>query len=215
MIVLRNKIFSSNAQLKGNPIHVAEYQTLGLIREIIKLIEFYDKQHNMVHWVRQEIVGKYFRETLRSGHLITDCFVRVIEDETTKNQAAIARFGLNLFKLSCGDNAIKEAFDEFKSGRSQNNKYSRDNSDILKIMKPDINLYRRAMKYMALSYSGQINPKVIPFYDPLIDELQVNYLSKELTNTKENIAYEIFIECLISIKGYPTDEIARILGTFD
>ena len=89
MIVLRNKIFSSNAQLKGNPIHVAEYQTLGLIREIIKLIEFYDKQHNMVHWVRQEIVGKYFRETLRSGHLITDCFATLYFFDLAPNNGTV------------------------------------------------------------------------------------------------------------------------------
>lgn len=117
--------------------------------------------------------------------------------------------------MSCGDDAIREVFGQFKKGRSENNKYSRDNSDILKIMKPDIDLYRRALKYMALSYSGQIDPRKIPFYDPLVDELQVDYMSKEATNTRGDFAYEIFIECLVNIKGYPTDEISRILGTFD
>lgn len=83
MILLRDKSFSSNAQLK-RPTHVAKLQTIGFIKEVIKLIEFYDKQHNMVHWIRQEIVGRYFRETLRARHLITDCFVRAVEDENTK-----------------------------------------------------------------------------------------------------------------------------------
>ena len=214
MILLRDKSFSSNAQLK-RPTHVAELQTIGFIKEVIKLIEFYDKQHNMVHWIRQEIVGRYFRETLRARHLITDCFVRAVEDENTKNKSARIRFDDYLWHMSCGDDAIREVFGQFKKGRSENNKYSKDNSDILKVMKPDIDLYRRALKYMALSYSGQIDPRKIPFYDPLVDELQVDYMSREVTNTRGDFAYEIFIECLVNIKGYPTDEISRILGTFD
>ena len=200
MIVLRNKNFTSNAQLR-NELSVAKAQGFGILIELIKIIEFYDVgQDNMRHWVSM-ITNKYFEEALRKDKFtITDCLVQ-FENPNNMNHA-LKHFRAGLRSIPMGKTFINLAFNEFNPGKEQFKKYSREYKNVLNTMQLNTDFYTRVMKYLALSFSGQINPKKVKFSDKIVDNLIVDYDSKEDSNVNLEGAKEILLDCIVSIKGY-------------
>ena len=196
------KLFSSRAALDGIPKNVLEQQSEGVLIELIKIIEFYDRDRNMRHWISDEIVNRYFKETIRAGSelLITDTLAR------GENKLPNRFFNV---KVSIGDNFIRETLGKFKPGKDQYNKYKKDYKVELDSMKHEdlVPFYKRVLKYLALSFSGQLNPKTVDFWDSIVDRTKVNYNSKSNTNRDLGEAKEILVTCIINIKGYETKSI--------
>ena len=207
MVRFKRKEFASIAQL-GDEVDVARMQGEGILIELIKVLEFYDKGRNMKHWLLEEIVGRYFKEAIVAGYLITDCLVQ-FEDRNT--QIISRHFVTNLNTvIPMGNKFIESVFNKFNPGKEQYRKYIKDYSTELSSMYLDIEFYKRVMKYLALSFSGQIDPRVIGFWDNSINRMQVNYDSEQRTNKDLSLASKIILECIVNIKGYEIDEIVRL-----
>lgn len=200
------KLFSSKAALNGRPENVYKDQSEGVLIELIKIIEFYDRDRNMRHWISDEIVNRYFKETVDADDdlVITDIFGRLESDIPKRFRQQKILLG-----LSRGDNFIRETLGKFKPGKDQYNKYKKDYKVELDSMDPDnlVPFYKRVLKYLALSFSGQLNPKNVDFWDSTVDRTKVNYNSKSETNRDLEEAKDILVTCIINIKGYETKSI--------
>ena len=222
MIIFRQKDFATKNQLKSS-YDVAERQIEPLIGEIIKLVEFYDLNVNMVHWIDNIIVGDLFKTTIESDNYISDCFVRA-EDNLNTPQIT-NRFGKSISNLPHGKSYIKYALLKFTKGKEWYNKYRDanyreilDNSFSESMRKePDkvVDYYQKIMKYIALSFTGQINPEHESFWEieRKLGRMSVDYESTYPLNTKFDKAEldRLFAKCLISIKSYENDKIGDLL----
>lgn len=206
-MILKRKIFASTAALRHNPGQVIKYQSSGVLIELIKSIEFYDKEFNMRHWLLDEIVGKYFSETLKAkgDYKITDTLAR-------GEKYLPKRFSTGK-NISSGPKFIRETLELFKPGKEPYKKYEGTYKEELSMMNINdlVSFYQRVLRYLALSFTGQINPDLVGFWDREVDLLVVDYESQDPLTRDLKAAKKVLLKCIINVKGYETPEIRKLL----
>lgn len=207
MIILRDKNFASRAEIGARPDKCAEKQCEGVLIELIKALEFYDRQSNMKHWLLEEIVGRYFKEAVVAGTSITDCLIRGDDGPEVKRRIGI--------RLTTGDKFIEEVFDLFKPGKEQYRKYASSYKNELDNLNLDVDIYKRALKYISLTFTGQIDPDVDDFWNNKISTMKVDYNSTCSLNTEVTKKTEhLLLQCIVNIKCYSTPEMDRLLRNY-
>lgn len=207
MIILRDKLFVAKNIIAGNPHKCAEFQGKGVLIELIKAIEFYDRQNNMKHWLLEEIVGKYFKEATAAGNLITDCLIRGEEREISSRRIGQVS--------STGAEFVEEVFDLFAPGNEQYRKYASSYKNELDNLNLDVDTYKRVLKYISLVFAGQIDLDVDDFWSNKISTMKVDYNSTCPLNTEVTERTErLLLQCIVNIKRYSTPEMDRLLRNY-
>jgi hypothetical protein len=159
-MIVKRKTFASKNAINDRPSNVIDLQAEGAMIELIKIIEFYDRETNMKHWIIEEIIGRYLKESVYPDYnetTFSDVFARAIESNLPRRYKG--------FIGSSGIPFIESVLNKFKPGKEQYRKYQGSYKTELENMTFDAEFYQRAAKYIALSLTEQINPEHMGFWD--------------------------------------------------
>lgn len=192
MLIIRRplqKEFASKNSL-GSIDDVVIKQNPGLNKELLKLLIMNSNGNDVRHWL-DEIVNRYIKEsiegkgvkTLPSGYL----FIQ-LEDKIDGNRSKLARKDIEN-EIELGDKFIASCITAIKTDKSHGNSKYAERPDVKGVNEKDkktLDKYKFCLKLVALSLTGQINPKN---FDPFtefykVSKLQIDYSKGNLKTLK-------------------------------
>lgn len=223
-LLFKQKEFISKNQLDSAESLVAPEITLRICVEIIKTTEMIDSKsgENTIHWISEKLWDNIFSvaiEKWKGGNKNINYLYTLFPFEIDRDYYFNKRgYSRNLDKLirtlnNNGDDAFdiiikakKKVLTESKS-RSDKSKYYEifDRRSINEKFRFDNNSYLHLFKYIALSLSDQIDPKITNLHDSQVYQKRVDYDSDYLSRLSLSQAKKEFNKrvatCIYNFSG--------------
>lgn len=198
MLIIRRplqKEFASKSELRD--INKAiEFQSAGLCKELLKILIMNADGEDVSHWLGDMIVNKYIKECISAGVKNNFPIIPGLLFIQLDNQNSLAGLKTisdtlkdNLPKMKLSDEFVASCITAIKTDRAYgNNKYA-ERPDVKGVNEKDkktLDKYKSCLKLVALSLTGQINPKN---FDPFtefykVSKLQIDYSKGDLRTLK-------------------------------
>ena len=185
---LQKEFASKNSLTSINDVVVK--QNPGCCKELLKLLIMNTNGDDVKHWLN-EIVNRYIKEsiegkgikTLPSGYL----FIQ-LENKVDGNRSKLTKKDIGS-EIELGDEFISSCIISIKTDKAYGNSKYAERPDVKRVNEKDkktLDKYKSCLKLVALSLTGQINPKN---FDPFtefykVSKLQIDYSKGDLKTLK-------------------------------
>lgn len=198
MLIVRRPIqkeFASKSDL-SNLNKIIEFQSPGLCKELLKLLIMNIDGEDVYHWLSDMIVNKYIKESIsaeiKHNFIIPPGTLFInLENKNSLVEIKMINDSLknDLIKSNLSDEFIASCITAIKTDKSHGNSKYAERPDVKGVNKKDkktLDKYKSCLKLVALSLTGQINPKN---FDPFtefykVSKLQVDYSKGDLRTLK-------------------------------
>ena len=198
MLILRRplqKEFASNNSL--NTLNdIVRLQNPGLSKELLKILIMNTDREDIYHWLSYMVINKYIKENIsaenRNRFLIPPgiLFINLEDKSSIVNIKTIGKLLKDyLVESELGDEFISSCITAIKTDKSHGNSKYAERPDVKRVNEKDkktLDKYKSCLKLVALSLTGQINPKN---FDPFtefykVSKLQIDYSKGDLKTLK-------------------------------
>ena len=191
MLILRNKFFASKNSLNSVD-DIVEKQNPGLNKELLKLLIMNSDGEDVKHWLN-EVVNRYITESIEGkgiDNLPAGYLFLQLDDRIKAGKIKPKLTGKNIAnEIELEDKFIASCITAIKTDKSYGNSKYAERPDVKRINEKDkktLDKYKSCLKLVALSLTGQINPKN---FDPFtefykVSKLQIDYSKGDLRTLK-------------------------------
>ena len=191
MLILRNKFFASKNSLNSVD-DIVEKQNPGLNKELLKLLIMNSDGEDVKHWLN-EVVNRYIKESIEGkgiDNLPAGYLFLQLDDRIKAGKIKPKLTGKNIAnEIELEDKFIASCITAIKTDKSYGNSKYAERPDVKRINEKDkktLDKYKSCLKLVALSLTGQINPKN---FDPFtefykVSKLQIDYSKGDLKTLK-------------------------------
>lgn len=191
MLILRNKFFASKNSLNSVD-DIVEKQNPGLNKELLKLLIMNSDGEDVKHWLN-EVVNRYIKESIEGkgiDNLPAGYLFLQLDDRIKAGKIKPKLTGKNIAnEIELEDKFIASCITAIKTDKSYGNSKYAERPDVKRINEKDkktLDKYKSCLKLVALSLTGQINPKN---FDPFtefykVSKLQIDYSKGDLRTLK-------------------------------
>ena len=191
MLILRNKFFASKNSLNSVD-DIVEKQNPGLNKELLKLLIMNSDGEDVKHWLN-EVVNRYIKESIEGkgiDNLPAGYLFLQLDDRIKAGKIKPKLTGKNIAnEIELEDKFIASCITAIKTDKSYGNSKYAERPDVKRVNEKDkktLDKYKSCLKLVALSLTGQINPKN---FDPFtefykVSKLQIDYSKGDLKTLK-------------------------------
>ena len=191
MLILRNKFFASKNSLNSVD-DIVEKQNPGLNKELLKLLIMNSDGEDVKHWLN-EVVNRYIKESIEGkgiDNLPAGYLFLQLDDRIKAGKIKPKLTGKNIAnEIELEDKFIASCITAIKTDKSYGNSKYAERPDVKGVNEKDkktLDKYKSCLKLVALSLTGQINPKN---FDPFtefykVSKLQIDYSKGDLKTLK-------------------------------
>ena len=191
MLILRNKFFASKNSLNSVD-DIVEKQNPGLNKELLKLLIMNSDGEDVKHWLN-EVVNRYIKESIEGkeiDNLPAGYLFLQLDDRIKAGKIKPKLTGKNIAnEIELEDKFIASCITAIKTDKSYGNSKYAERPDVKRVNEKDkktLDKYKSCLKLVALSLTGQINPKN---FDPFtefykVSKLQIDYSKGDLRTLK-------------------------------
>lgn len=233
MLILRRplqKEFASNSEL-NNINKIIKYQNPGLCKELLKLLIMNTDGEDVYHWLNDITVNKYIKECIAAGNRnrfsipLGILFINLEDkDSLIKSKTIDESIKDFVSELKLSNDFIASCITAIKTDKSHGNSKYAERPDVKGVNEKDkktLDKYKSCLKLVALSLTGQINPKN---FDPFtefykVSKLQIDYSKGDLRTLKLPEIKKTIAQALCQGMFYyeiePSKELLDEFGLYD